>query len=147
MTADEIEPLPRRHWFRAAALAALLYVVIGVGTAALSRSAPSVQLRSVWRLLAWVSSAVIFAAHIYYERRFRISARSAALHTAAAVALATFVLAGNAVAHQLRTGSPRPTMLLAFAIWPILTFIPAFAVAWVASRVLSHLSPDFVRRG
>jgi hypothetical protein len=65
-------------------------------------------------------------------------APKAALHDAIAVALATLALAASAVIHQLMTTSLRPSMLLAFAIWPILTGVPAFLVAYFAAAVLGR---------
>ena len=126
---------------RTAALVGLAYVVVGLTTAALSRSAPSPQIRTVWRLAAWAISALIFGAHIAYERRLRVSAANAALHTAMAVALATFVLAASAVVHQFTSsGSLRGSMILAFAVWPILTGIPAFLVAFSVGALLRLMS-------
>jgi hypothetical protein len=128
----------RQHWFWTAVLAGIAYVVIGLTTAALSRSASSVQIRTLCRLAAWAISAVTFAAHIGHEHRRHTSASRLALHTAVAVALASLALAGSAVAHQLTTTRLRPSMLLAFAVWPILTGVPAFLVALGAGAALGR---------
>ena len=98
----------------------------------------------VWRLAAWVVSAFAYMAHICYERfRLRNSPRSAALHVALAVALASFGLAVGANIHSLSVGSTsehRRLLLLALALWPILTALPAFLVALGASWVLVRAS-------
>src|SRR5262249_57568994 len=91
----------RQSWFGTAILIGILYCVIGV-TFAL----PSNQGR-VWRLVAWVVSAGVFAAHIGYEQlRHANSARATALHTALAVAVGAFGLSIPARVHRL---SVRPT--------------------------------------
>ena len=98
----------------------------------------------VWRLAAWVASAFAYAAHICYERfRLRNSPRSAALHVALAVALGSFGLAVGANIHSLSVGSTsehRRLLLLALALWPIITALPAFLVALGASWVLGRAS-------
>jgi hypothetical protein len=129
-------------WLRAVVVTALVYVVVGLGTAALSRSATSPSLRTVWRLAAWGISAVTFAAHILRERRLRTARVGAALHPALAVALATFVLSASAVIHQVMASTMRPGLLLAFGIWPILTGVPAFLVALAAGALLRYKDPS-----
>ena len=130
----------RHNWLRAAALTGLVYVVVGLVASALARSASSVHVGTVWWLAAWSISAVAFATHIGYERRFRQTAPSTALRVSAGVALATFVLATTAVIRQL-TGSPfRGRMLLAFAVWPLLTGVVSFLVALAVVAVLTRLT-------
>jgi hypothetical protein len=98
----------------------------------------------VWRLAAWGVSAVAFAAHIAYERfRARSPALSGALRVALAVALGAFGLAVGANLHSLSVASStdqhRRLLLLALAIWPVLTSLPAFLVALAAGGVLTRL--------
>ncbi len=99
----------------------------------------------VWRLAAWVVSAVAYAAHICYERfRLRNSPRLAALHVALAVAIGAFGLAVGANIHSLPLGSTnehRRLLLLAFGLWPIISALPAFLVALVAGWVLALADP------
>ncbi len=73
---------------RTAILIGVLYSVIGIVFAL-----PTNHVR-MWRLAAWVVSAIVFAAHIAYEH-FRLgnSPRATALHTALAVAVGAFGLA------------------------------------------------------
>src|SRR5881396_3797457 len=74
----------RRLWVRAMILVAVSYVVIGIGFAALAKS----DHMRLWRLAAWVASALVAAAHIGYEHyRLGSSPRPTALHAAGAVAL------------------------------------------------------------
>jgi hypothetical protein len=54
----------RQYWLRAIVVTALVYVVVGLTTAALSRSASSAQMRTLWRRAAWGISALAFAGHI-----------------------------------------------------------------------------------
>jgi len=97
----------------------------------------------VWRLAAWMASAVAYAAHICYEHfRLRNPPRSAALHVALAVALGAFGLAVGANVHSLWLGSPsehRRLLLLALGLWPVITALPAFLVALGAGWALGSI--------
>lgn len=97
----------------------------------------------VWRLAAWMVSAIGYGAHIAYERfRLRNSPGSAALHVALAVALGAFGLAVGANIHSLSVGSPpqhRQLLLLALGIWPVMTALPAFLVALVINVVMARV--------
>lgn len=131
----------RPRWFWVVLVVAIAYVVSGLVSAALSRAAASSQGREVWRLAAWVISAVAFAAHIYYEHtRLRSSPRTTALHAAFAVGLAGFGLAVSASLHGQSTNHPFP--IIALAIWPVITALPAFVVALVVAIVLTRLRPN-----
>lgn len=127
----------RLKWFWIVLLVAVVYLVAGLVSAALSRSAGSSQGREAWRLSAWVISAIAFAAHIYYEQaRLRSSPRTTAWHAALAVGLAGFGLAVSASLHGRATNHPFP--VYALAIWPVMTALPAFVVALVVALVLSR---------
>ena len=132
----------RQPWARAVILLAVMYLVLGVGFAALAGSAASHQVRVMWRLAAWVASATVYTAHIGYERfRLRNSPRSTALHVSMAVAAGAFALAVAATVRSLLTASGnRPLLLLALAVWPVVTALPAFLVALAACAVLARLS-------
>ena len=86
-------------------------------------------------------SAIAYAAHVCYERfRLRNSAGSAALHIALAVALGAFGLAVGAIIHSLRLGSTnehRRLLIVALGLWPVITALPAFLLALVASWALT----------
>ena len=123
-------------WFAWALLAGALYLIIGVGFAPLS--VPSVFF---WRLAAWMASAVVYAAHIGYER-FRVgsSPGSTALHVACGAAIGAFGLAAAAIVHSLLTGTGNLRLLrVALLVWPLVTGVPAFVVAWVLTAVVAYV--------
>src|SRR6184192_4510046 len=88
----------RRLWVRAMILVAVSDVVTGIGFAARAKS----DHMRLWRLAAWLASALVAAAHIGYEHyRLGSSPRPTALHAAGAVALGAFGLALAANVHWL----------------------------------------------
>jgi hypothetical protein len=131
----------RKPWVLAALVAGLAYFIAGYGSAALDPSVPD-RARFAWRLSAWAISIAVFAAHIVYER-FRLcdSPRTIALHTATAVALGAFLIAAAAMVHAttVATHASYWRFLLALAVWPIITAVPAFVVALVAGALLAQL--------
>ena len=128
----------RQPWVRALVLLGVMYVFVGIVFAV-----PADHVK-VWRLAAWVVSAIAYEAHICYERfRLRNSPHSAALHVALAVALGAFGLAVGANIHSLSIGSTnehRRLLLLALGLWPVITALPAFLIALGASWVLARAS-------
>jgi hypothetical protein len=131
----------RNTWLRSALLVAVIYAVVGIVTADLAKSAQTIQLRTLWRLAAWLVSLIAFASHVGHERlRVGNSTRQAALHAAAAVALGAFALAamGPARSHWDATDFRR-VAVLSLALWPILTGVPAFLVALVAGSILGRV--------
>ena len=126
---------------RAMVLVAAAYVAIGVVFGALAQSAGGDQVR-LWRLAAWVASAVVAAAQIWYEHyRVGSAPRPTALHAAGAVALGAFGLALAANIHWLfaaTRGQHAP--FLALVAWPVITALPAFPLAFAAAAVLARLS-------
>lgn len=130
----------RNRWIGVMILVALTYAVVGVATADFARS-PTSQIRTAWRLAAWLLSLVAFAGHIAYEQlRFRSTVRSTAAHTAAAVAVGAFLLAaaGPVRSHWGTTEFLRVS-LLSLAVWPILTGVPAYLVALVIGMIVRRL--------
>ena len=118
-------------------LVAVAYAAIGIVFARLAVDANHVR---VWRLAAWVASAVVAAAHIWYEQyRLGSSPRPTALHAAGAVALGAFGLALAANVHWLVAGThgQRPP-LLALPVWPVVTALPAFLAALAIAAVLAR---------
>ena len=122
-----------RKWFRAILTFAVVYLVVGFGFAALGNSSATIQIRNFWRLAAWVVSAVAYLAHIWYEHfRLQNSPRTTALHTSSAAAIASFGLAVSANIHAQFVSSSNPTMLaLSLVLWPLMTLVPAFGVAFI----------------
>jgi hypothetical protein len=101
----------RQRWIRTAILFGAVYAVIGIVLAAPTNSAPADQVR-IWRLTAWVVSALAFAAHLWYEHfRVRNSALRTALHMSLAVALGAFGLAASANVDALWVGSNHQRLL------------------------------------
>ena len=126
-----------RSWVRALLLVAVAYAAIGIVFAALAVDANHVR---VWRLAAWLASAVVAAAHMWYEQyRLGSSPRPTALHAAGAVALGAFGLALAANVHWLFAGThgQRPP-LLALPVWPVVTALPAFLAALAIAAVLAR---------
>src|SRR2546422_1044670 len=128
----------RQRWLSTVILSGVLYLAVGMSSAALAGAAASNPMRSFWRLSAFVISAVVFAAHIAYEHfRLRNTARRTAWHASGAVAFGAFALALAANIHDLGSASGyRPRMLIALVAWPLLTAVPAFIVALVVAAGL-----------
>jgi hypothetical protein len=135
-----MDELSRKRWIRAVIIAGVAYFVVGFGSARAGSLLISVVM---WRRLAWVVSGVIFAAHIGYER-FRLvhSAATTAIHAAIAVGLGAFLLALGATVNKVVVASHPPLWryLLALVLWPILTGVPAFVVAFIAAAILARLA-------
>lgn len=128
----------RPRWLGTAILAGVLYFAVGFVSSLLAAAAASNQMRSFWRLSAFVISAVVFAAHIAYEHfRLRNTARPTAWHASVGVAFGAFALALAANIHDLGSASGyRPRMLIALVAWPLLTAVPAFIVALLVAAGL-----------
>ena len=121
---------------------AIAYAVVGAATAALAGAAVSTQMRTAWRLAAWLLSLTAFIGHVAYEQlRLESAVRATAVHAAAAVALGAFALAaaGPMRAHWGAADFWRAS-LLSLPLWPVITGVPAFLVALVAAKVLKRLS-------
>ena len=125
---------------RVAILAGVAYFIVGRGSAELDPFVPDTA-RFAWRLASWVLSAIVFATHIGFERRRLGSApRALALHTSAAVGLGGFLLAVAAMVHAsiVEPQTSHSRFVLALALWPIITAVPAFVVALVAGALMAQ---------
>jgi len=130
-------------WVWAAVICGAFYLAIGIVFGGLGSSA---ETRILWRRAAWVVSAVVFAVHIAYEHfRRRSQPRTTGLHVAAAVALGTFGLAVSANIHAQPTTRQRLLVAAALVIWPALTAIPAFVVAFVMAALLGRTTRSTTR--
>jgi hypothetical protein len=120
-------------------LAAVLYVVISLVSVAFDKA--SGERIHAWRLAAWLASAVVAAAQIWYEH-FRLASAPlrTALRAAASVALGALGLAVSAHLHSLRTPGPHASVI-AFLAWPVITAVPAFLAALGITTLLARLSP------
>jgi len=112
-------------------LLGVVYLVAGIAFGALAGGSASIQMRTAWRLAAWLTSAAAFVAHIWDEQfRLRNSTFATAMHAALGAALGAFALAVAANLHaQWAASGNRRLLALALALWPALTAVPAFLVA------------------
>lgn len=135
LTRDHVSRVPQ--WVAAAAIVGLAYFAIGRLFAI-----PTKHVQA-WRLAAWAASGVVYAAQIAYEHFvLRDAPPSIAFHAAVAAAIGAFALAAAGFLHSL-AGAPHTSLwLLAMIVWPLVTAIPAFAVAFVVAIVLRHAMPD-----
>ena len=128
-----------RRWLRAVVVFGTIYGVIGIisGTFPVSSN----EMRIALRLVAWLVSAVGFAAHIWYEgSRLHDLPRTSALHVSMAVALGALILAVAANVHELSTASNyRSSIAIALVTWPALTAVPAYFVALASAAVLRRI--------
>lgn len=125
-----------RRWFLTVLLGGMVYFLIGELFAL-----PTSHVRA-WRLAAWLASAAVYVAHMGYEHlRLRNLPRSTAFHAAAAVALGAFGLALAATVHSwlVPSSTPFARFLLALVVWPVITGLPAFLVAYGVLAVLVRL--------
>jgi len=139
-----MEASGRRRWLRAVVILGIGYLIAGITFGTLAGGVASTQMRTAWRLAAWLTSAAAFTVHIWYEVfRLRYSPLKAALHAAFAAALGAFSLAvaANLHAHWVAVGNQR-LLAIALAVWPAMTAVPAFVVAFAIASGLAR-----VRRG
>jgi len=128
---------------RRVVLIGLVYLAISLASIALDRAATTPQGHFAWRLSAWMASAIVFAAHIAYEHlRLHNTTRVLARNVGLAVAVGGFLLAVSAMINALRTPRHPPLVLYVIALvtWPVLTGVPAYAVAFVVGKVLDRFS-------
>jgi len=133
-----------KRWLPEVIFLGVLYLAAGIVFGALAGGSASNQMRTAWRLAAWLTSAAAFAAHIWYELfRLRHSSLTTALHVSLGAALGAFGLAvaANLHAQWAATGNQR-LLALALVLWPALTAVPAFVVALVTAAGLAR-----IRRG
>ena len=92
--------------------------------------------------MAWVLSAITFGVHIARDRmRMRYGPAPTAFHVALGAALGAFGLAVAATIHGYRVATPHLRAIkLSLLIWPIITAVPAFLVAFVIAVVLRRNS-------
>ncbi len=131
-----------RHWLLRALLLGVVYLVVGVVFGALAGAAGPTRMRVGWRLAAWVTSAIAYAAHIGFEHfRVRTSPPGTAIRVAVGAALGAFGLAVAANVHSLGIASGRQRGLLraSLVLWPVLTAIPAFLVALAVAAALGWM--------
>ena len=129
-------------WIGPALGAAAIYLSVGILFAL-----PASHVRA-WRFGAWAVSAVVYATQVCYEHfRLRNSVHRSAAHVAFAAALGALGLAAAAVVYRLMNAqATQPAQALGFAVWPIITGIPAYLVAAALAAVLWKVAPDSICR-
>ena len=115
------------------------YLVIGVVFAALPAATHGMVV--MWRLAAWVVSGVLYLAQIGYLRlRQDRSTPFTAWQAALAAALGAFGLAVVGPARvALLGGHHGSRWILALVLWPLITGVPAFLVAYAAAALVARL--------
>lgn len=121
-------------------MAAVAYLLIGAGTAALAGMTSSPAGVKGWRLAAWLLSLGVVARHFTSERRHGQRALNVAARVALGVALGALLLAAFG---PVRTHWGEPSRFevaaLSLVASPLLTGLPAFLVALIGGRVLDHM--------
>ena len=113
-------------------LAGITYVTIGLVTAALNGP----------RLLAWILSGAVFLCHAIIARpRDGRSLVNAAMQVALGAAVGAFLLAllGPVRSHWGEPNHAR-LILLSIVAWPLLTGLPAFAVALAVEHLIARMT-------
>jgi len=124
-----------RRWIVAAIVLAAFYLVDGIVFARLARGSFN-QVR-FWRLASWVTSGIAFLAHVGFERyRLRSSPARAALHASLAAAAGACGLAAAALLHAVASGGKTRPLGIALVVWPAMTLVPAFVVAWTIAALM-----------
>jgi hypothetical protein len=138
-----MNPTTKDRWVGVVMLVGIAYLVVGIAFGALANIQTSKEMRFIWRLAAWLTSAVVFVAHVWHGRiRHQAFPVSTAFRTSLAVAVGAFGLAVAANIHGLRVGSSHGRLLgLALVLWPVLTGVPAFFVALVLASGLTRIRP------
>jgi uncharacterized membrane protein YhaH (DUF805 family) len=117
----------QRVRFLVVLLCAFGYAVVGVAFGALANASTAAHGRAAWRVAAYAVSALLFASQFTVEyRRADQSPSGMAAYCALAVAVGAFALA--AAAH----------LWTALVVWPLVTAVPAFVVAWAAGKLLTR---------
>jgi uncharacterized protein (DUF486 family) len=120
-----------QRWLPAALGSSVVYLLAGMTFAALAHRAGSNQMRVTLRLAAWVISAAVFVAQVWYEHtRLRSAPRTTASHVSLAVALGALGLAVTA-----------RVPALALVAWPVATALPAFLAAFASAAALARVRP------
>ena len=125
--------MSRHSWLSATILFGISYAAVGIVLAL-----PTSNVR-LWRLTAWALSAVLYMIHIGYEQlKLRYAPHSMAMHVATAVGIGAFFLAVSATIHSLFAPPDysRWKFALALVVWPLITGLPAFVVAFMIGLVL-----------
>jgi hypothetical protein len=129
-----------RRWHYTILIIGAIYCIDGIVFGMFAGWSKSQTMVFIWRLAAWVTCALLFAGHIWYEFfRFGNSPRKTALYTSSAAAAGAFGLAVAANIHaQFVTSANQILLAFSLIIWPILTAVPAFIIVFVITSVLQQ---------
>jgi len=119
-------------------LVGAIYCAIGIGFSSFAARSSSQRMVVAWNVASFVVSLVVFAVHISYDY-FGLRNRPliVAWHTSLAVALGSFLLAVSANINSFRVANSQHGLLaIALVVWPLMTGIPAFVVALIATSGL-----------
>lgn len=129
----------RDRWLTRVVGASLTYFAAGIIFGALAGAAGPTPARTLWRATAFLVSGVVYVAHLAAEWRSR-RVLASSLHVALAVAIGAFALALSANIHSLFVASSNRLLLRASVlIWPVMTALPAFVVAFAATTLGNRL--------
>jgi len=130
----------KRRWIRPILIIGAIYCLDGIVFGIFAGWSKSPTMVTIWRLIAWLSCALLFAAHIWYEHyRFNNSSYKTALYASSAAAIGAFGLSVAANIHGQFVSSANHILLaLSLILWPLLTMAPAFIVAFTITFVLQH---------
>jgi uncharacterized protein (DUF486 family) len=127
-------------WIISVLVIGAIYCLDGIVFGMFAGLSKSPAMVFMWRLAAWVTCSVLFAGNIWYEYyRFKNAPFKTALHVSLASALGAFGLAVAANIHAQFVQSANQVLLtLSLIIWPFLTIVPAFIVAFAITSVLQY---------
>jgi uncharacterized protein (DUF486 family) len=129
-----------RRWHYTILIIGAIYCIDGIVFGLFAGWSKSQTMVFIWRLAAWLTCALLFAGHIWYEYfRFGNSPRKTAVYTSSAVAVGAFGLAVAANIHaQFVTSANQILLAFSLIIWPILTAVPAFIIVFGITSILQH---------
>jgi len=139
LDAHSKEPHGRR-WLWTILIIGAIYCIDGIVFGKFAGLSKSHTMVFIWRLASWLTCALLFAGHIWYEYfRYSNSPRKTALYTSSAAAVGAFGLAVAANIHaQFVTSANQILLALSLIIWPILTAVPAFIIVFIITSIIQH---------
>jgi len=129
-----------RRWLWTILIIGAIYCIDGIVFGKFAGWSKSHTMVFIWRLTSWLTCALLFAGHIWYEYfRYSNSPLKTALYTSSAAAVGAFGLAVAANIHaQFVTSANQLLLALSLIIWPFLTAVPAFIIVFVITSIIQH---------
>jgi uncharacterized protein (DUF486 family) len=130
----------KRRWLWTILIIGAIYCIDGIIFGKFAGWSKSHTMVFIWRLAAWLTCALLFAGHIWYEYfRYSNSPSKTALYTSSAAAVGAFGLAVAANIHaQFVTSANQILLALSLILWPILTALPAYIFVFVITSIIQH---------